>query len=401
MKHWYCILILILASSCKTLFNIQPQPIHAVVVKKGDSKVLLGASALNIDGYFVWGGSVIKGDDGKYHMLFSLWESGINYGSFVQSWVLESKIGYAVSDYPDRDFKFKKIILKGTRYNGDTTSWDAQMVHNPHIKKFNDTYYLYYVGAKDNGVQPKGSTAENLDKRSRVQQSICIGAIAFSSFEDLINGNFQRPKQPLLVPRTRVKASNILNGSPKGTIAKPDNIIMANPAVVFNPNTKDYMLFFKGNLYEPSWKGAHGVAIGKTPLGPFTPREEFVFDIRMPDGSIASTEDPYVWYVKNQKKFFAVVKDFSGRLTGEKKTLALLSSHNGLKWDMAQTPLFMNRNLQLTNGTKVTVDRLERPQLLIDKKGVPIVMYAACALENVNPKSDGSSFNVQISISNK
>lgn len=401
MKHLYCILFLIVGSACKTPFAIQPQPLNAIVKEKGESKILQGPSALNIDGYFVWGGSVIQGDDGKYHMFFSLWESGSTKGSFAQSWVLESKIGYAVSDFPDGDFKFQKIILKGSRYSGNTASWDAQMVHNPHIKKFNNTYYLYYIGGKDSGEQPIGSTGENLDKRSRVQQSLCIGAIAFTSFDALISGDFQRPKQPLLSPRTRVKPSQILNGSPKGTIAKPDNIIVVNPAVVFNPKTKDYMLFFKGNLYEPGWKGAHGVAIGKTPLGPFKAKEEFVFDIRMPDGSIASTEDPYVWYAKNQKKFFAVVKDFSGRLTGEKKTLALLLSQDGLQWEMAQTPLFINRTLQLTNGTKVTVDRLERPQLLIDKKGVPLVMYAASALENVNPKTDGSSFNVQISISNK
>jgi hypothetical protein len=61
----------------------------------------------------VWGGSVIKGEDHKYHMLFSLWESGPGTENFSNSWVLESKIGYAVSDYPDRDFKFQKIVLQG------------------------------------------------------------------------------------------------------------------------------------------------------------------------------------------------------------------------------------------------------------------------------------------------
>ena len=116
---------------------------------------------------------MVKGDDGKYHMLFSIWESGMEGGSFVKDWVLQSKIGYAVSDYPDRDFKFKKIVLKGRRYQGDYSSWDAQMVHNPHLKKFDGKYYLYYIGGKDPGKQPKGSKAENLDQRGRVQQSLC------------------------------------------------------------------------------------------------------------------------------------------------------------------------------------------------------------------------------------
>lgn len=384
--------------SCKAQeFKVTPGKVDAHQVEAGESPTqLVGPSVLKIPNYFVWGGSVVKGGDGKYHMLFSLWESGTEGGSFSRDWVLQSKIGYAVSDFPDRDFQYQKIVLKGTRYDEDDNAWDAQMVHNPHIKKFNDTYYLYYIGGKDPGERPQGSTGENLDQRARVQQSLCTGVIAFKSFEDLLSGNFSRPKQPLLRPRTRVKPGAVLYGSPKGTVPKPDNIIVVNPSVVYNPKTKKYLLFFKGNLYEPQWKGAHGVAIGDTPAGPFIPRDEFIFDVRMPDGSLASTEDPYVWYAKKQHQFMAVVKDFTGQLTGEKKTLALLSSADGIRWQLAKNPLFMKRELQIHDGAVLPVDRLERPQLLLNRKGIPTVMYAACSLGNVNLKNDGSSFNVQI-----
>ncbi|MCM4153138.1 hypothetical protein DHD05_16225 [Arenibacter sp. N53] len=368
--------------------------------KKVDALVcpneIMGASIFQIPNYFVWGASVIKGDDGKYHMLFSLWESGTEGGSFVKDWVLQSKIGYAVSDYPDKDFKFQKIVLKGTRYQGDNLSWDAQMVHNPHIKKFNGKYYLYYIGARDPGEQAKGSTGENLDQRARVQQSLCIGVLEFNNFKELLSGNFSRPKQPLLRPRTRVKPDNIVDGSPTGTVAKPDNIIAVNPSVDYNPLTQKYMLYFKGNIYEPQWKGVHGVAIGDDPKGPFMPLDRFVFDVRMPDGTLASTEDPYVWYSKKLQQFMAIVKDFSGRLTGYKKTLALLTSADGINWDLNQNPLFMERKLRLLDGSVIEVDRLERPQLLLTKDGIPQYLYAASALGNVNPKNDGSSFNVQI-----
>lgn len=357
---------------------------------------IMGQSVLQIPGYFVWGGSVVKGHDGKYHMLFSIWESGMEGGSFVKDWVLQSKIGYAVSDYPDRDFKFKKIVLKGRRYQGDHSSWDAQMVHNPHLKKFDGKYYLYYIGGKDPGKQPKGSKAENIDQRGRVQQSLRIGVLEFDSFEKLLAGNFDRPKRPLLSPPTRVKPNNILDGSPIGTEAKPDNIIVVNPSVVYNPSTQKYMLYFKGNVYEPHWKGVHGVAIGDTPKGPFKPLDVFVFDVRMPDGSLASTEDPYVWYSKKIQQYMAIVKDFSGRLTGYKKTLALLSSKDGISWNLTTNPLFMKRELRLLDGSLIEVDRLERPQLLLTEDGIPQYLYAAAALENVNSKNDGSSFNAQI-----
>lgn len=401
IKRSSTILLLIgslLFLSCKIQeFKVLPDRVIAHKVEATESPTqLVGASIFKIPNYFVWGGSVVKGDDGKYHMLFSLWESGVEGGSFSKNWVLQSKIGYAVSDYPDRDFQFKKIVLQGARYDGDHNAWDAQMAHNPHIKKFNDTYYLYYIGGKDLGERPQGSTGGNLDQRARVQQSLCTGVIAFNNFDDLLSGNFSRPKQPLLAPRTRVKPGAVLNGSPRGTVPKPDNIIVVNPSVTYNPKTKKYLLFFKGNLYEPRWKGAHGVAIGDTPVGPFSPEDDFIFDVRMPDGSLASTEDPYVWYAKKQQRFMAVVKDFTGRLTGENKTLALLSSPDGIRWELAKNALFMKRELLLPDEAVLAVDRLERPQLLFDKRGIPTVMYEACAVGNVNPKNDGSSFNVQI-----
>jgi|TARA_R110000868_G_scaffold153543_5_gene379000 hypothetical protein len=399
----YCKLVFVVLCMTNAFFcNAQSLKVipGKIDAKKVDALVcpneIMGASIFQIPNYFVWGASVIKGDDGKYHMLFSLWESGTEGGSFVKDWVLQSKIGYAVSDYPDKDFRFQKIVLKGTRYQGDNLSWDAQMVHNPHIKKFNGKYYLYYIGARDPGEQAKGSTGENLDQRARVQQSLCIGVLEFNNFKELLSGNFSRPKQPLLRPRTRVKPDNIVDGSPTGTVAKPDNIIAVNPSVDYNPLTQKYMLYFKGNIYEPQWKGVHGVAIGDDPKGPFMPLDRFVFNVRMPDGTLASTEDPYVWYSKKLQQFMAIVKDFSGRLTGYKKTLALLTSADGINWDLNQNPLFMERKLRLLDGSVIEVDRLERPQLVLTKDGIPQYLYAASALGNVNPKNDGSSFNVQI-----
>ena len=192
--------------------------------------ILEGPSVLNDPDRFVWGGSVIKGDDKLYHMFYSTWECGDSIPRFSDSWVLHSKIAYAVSEYPDRDFKFQKIVLRGRRLEGDSTAWDAQMVHNPHIQRFNGTYYLYYGGGKDPGVQPEGSPGELVNKRNRVQQFQCIGVIEFKSFEDLLNGNFKRLDSPVLSPRTRVKPDHIVHPSPEGTEPKPDNIIVVIPS---------------------------------------------------------------------------------------------------------------------------------------------------------------------------
>lgn len=388
----------ILFSSCieNKEMDIKVEAIPIIGILEGD--IISGASVLNDPDRFVWGASVIKADDNKYHMLYSTWECGDSIPQFSDSWVLYSKIAYAVSDYPDRDFKFKKIVLSGRAFDGDSSAWDAQVVHNPHVKKFNNKYYLYYCGSKDPGVQPKGTKGEHVNKRNRVQQNQCIGVIEFNSFTDLENGIYKRFDTPILAPRTRVKPDNIVNPSPEGIKPKPDNIIVVNPSVVQRPSDSKYLLYFKGNFYNPGWRGVHGVAMSDSPAGPFIATDHFVFDIRNEDGSIASGEDPYVWYHKKNKKFYVVLKDFTGRITEGKPGLALLESEDGIKWKRPANSFFMKKEVVLNTRDTIKVKRLERPQLLIDNDGTPKVLYSACAVTNVNTRNDGSSFNVHIAL---
>jgi len=365
--------------------------------QKQDGKTIVQSpNTLQLDNYFVWGGSVVKGEDNKYHMLFSLWESGEEYPPFQDGWLINSKIAYAVSDYPNKGFEFKKIVLSGRMFQGDPSAWDAQSVHNPHIKKFNDKYYLYYIGSRDPGPQPKGSPGEYLNKRNRIQQNQKIGVIEFDSFHDLLIGNLKRPDKPLLAPRTRVKKDNVLNPSPEGTTAKPDNLVVVNPSVVYRPSDGKYLLYFKGNLWDPNWRGVHGVAIGDSPVGPFKALENFVFDIRLENGKIASAEDPFVWHNDKLNRFYAVFKDFPGKISGAEPGLAILVSSDGINWQRPINPLFMKKELFFTNGQSLVVSNLERPQLLLSEDGLPLVLYCACSVDPVEDKKDGSTFNVQI-----
>ncbi len=331
-------------------------------------------------------------------MFYSSWSAGKDSFTFGDSWVLRSEIGYARSEFPDKNFQPMGIILRGRMHEGDSLAWDAQMVHNPHVKRFNNTYYLYYIGSRDPGVQPKGSPGEGVTKRDRVQQSQQIGVIEFEHFSDLLEGTFNRPDKPLLSPRTRVKKDLIVYPSPEGTAAKPDNVVVVNPSVVFRQADKKYLLYFKGNLYDPTWRGVHGVAISDSPTGPFKAMDEFVFDFRMDDNRLVSAEDPYVRYSDTYRKFFAVIKDFSGRLCGVQNGLAILESRDGIAWSIPENALFMKREVILADGTITPVVHLERPQLLLDKEGVPTVLYAACALESPYGKSTHNSFNVHITL---
>lgn len=231
-----------------------------------------------------------------------------------------------------------------------------------------------------------------------MQQSLKIGVIEFSSIDDLLQGKFKRPSQPLLAPRTRVKSNAIVDPSPMGTIAKPDNIIVVNPAVEYRKSDGKYLLIFKGNIYDPNWRGVHGVAIADSPIGPFKATDEFIFDVELGSANKVSAEDPFVWYHRKDKKFYAIMKDFTGKLTGGSPALAMMESKDGLHWVSAKQSLFMKKELILKDGSVLKVDRLERPQLLLNKNDDPVVLYAACSIDNPNNKKDGGTFNIQIPI---
>jgi len=382
--------------SCeKPQYYYQAQPIDLSVINENGKIRVEGSSVLQLRDSFVWCGSPIQIDD-KYFLFFSAWESGPNVPPFGNSWMLYSKVGLAVSNSPEGNFKPLKIFLKGRKDQGDSTTWDSQSAHNPLIKTFNGKFYLYYVSSKEPGELYYSDNGKVLSKDARVRLNQKIGVMEFNSIEELLAGNFTRPKEPLLSPRTRVINIPISDPSPAGTIAKPDNLIVVNPAVVFRPSDAKYLLYFKGNIYDPNWRGVHGVAIGDSPVGPFRTTDNFVFDFDDGSGKKVSAEDPYVWYHKKEKCFYAVVKDFNGKLTGSEPGLALLQSIDGIDWKPAATSMFMKKELILKDGTVVKVDRLERPQLLLDENDDPIVLCAACSIDPCNAKQDGGTFNVQI-----
>lgn len=379
-------------------YIFEAQPVDLKITPDADGYKVEGFSAFQMPGHFTWGASVTKASDGKYYMIYSAPETGVH--PFTNAWVLGSKMGLAVSDRPDGGFRQLGFFMNQDGFAPDHSSWDAQTVVNPHVRKFGNKYYLYYAASVDPGNAKVKAEADTLPIRDRVQQNQQIGVISFTSFPDLLEGKFEHSDKPLLAPRTRVKPNNVVNPSPEGTVPKPDNLIVVNPSVVYRPTDGKYLLYFKGNLYDPHWRGVHGVALSDTPDGPFVPLDEPVFHLEGATGKL-SAEDPYVWYHETDHCFYAIFKDFNGQFTKGEPCLAIMSSIDGIHWTLPQHSLFMKKQLLLPDGTVVKVKRLERPQLLLDETGNPQVLYAACAVDDVNPKVNGGSFNVQIKIKSK
>ena len=336
-------------STDRSVSAYQAEPVKLQLEKRGDSYFATGYSAFSVEDHFTWGASVTKADNGKYYMIFSAPEA-YQY-PFGNAWVMGSKLGLAVSDRPDGGFKKLGFFYNQDGFVHDTSAWDAQTVSNPHVRKFGDTYYLYYAGSVDPGNLNVKSKTDTLDIRSRIQQSQQIGVITFKSFEGLLQGDFEHYDKPLLAPRTRVKPTDVVNPSPEGTIPQPDNLITVNPSVVYRPSDKKYLLYFKGNIYDPHWRGIHGVALSDSPTGPFIPLNQAVFEIPTQDGEKLSAEDPYVWYNHRDRLFYAIFKDFTGQFTKSDPCLALMYSEDGIHWQLPEHSLFMKKESNYGNKT--------------------------------------------------
>ena len=90
------------------------------------------------DNYWIWGSSVIKGEDGRYHMFASRWSKQFGFGH----WVTNSQIVRAVSDTPAGPYQFEEVVtpIRGKEF------WDGLCTHNPRVIKYRNQYLLYYFG---------------------------------------------------------------------------------------------------------------------------------------------------------------------------------------------------------------------------------------------------------------
>jgi hypothetical protein len=316
-------------------------------------------SILAEDGYYVWGGSAVKGDDGLYHMFYSRWkeEHGFN------AWVTHSEIAHAISEKPEGPFKHKDIALPGR----GAQFWDGLTTHNPTVQKFENKYYLYYMGTTGDGIAMR-----NLNFIHRNNQRIGV------AWAEDANGPWQRFDKPLVdVSPDELADDALMVSNPSVTQMRDGNFLIIYKAVA-----KHNDLPFGGPV-------THQAAIAETPIGPIQKHNKRIF---YKEGEHFPAEDPFIWYQKSQDKYFALVKDMHGTFTKQGVSLAFFTSQNGLDWMPAEKPLASKLEIRWNDGTIEKVARLERAQVLFEN-GKPIMLY--CASTKIDPFTS-TTFNVHI-----
>ncbi|GAB5401793.1 MAG: hypothetical protein Aurels2KO_00240 [Aureliella sp.] len=310
----------------------------------------------------IWGGSPIRGDDGKYHLFYSRWPHELGHAA----WVTHSEVAHAVSDSPFGPWNHVDVALpaRGEEF------WDGSCTHNPTVLKIKEKYCLYYMGNRGDGRVEKP-----LNWKHRNNQRIGV-AIASS-----LDGPWTRFDEPV------VNVSSDPNAV--------DALCVSNPSVTVRTDGSILMVYktVARQLELPSG-GPVGVAIAiaENPTGPFVKSDVRPFAV---EGERFAAEDPFIW--RSGDRYWAIVKDRNGHFTGVKGfSLALFQSDDGFEWKPARHLHVASPGYSLVDGRREELVIMERPQLLLED-GRPIALF--CAAAKTRDKANG--FNVQIPLESK
>ena len=306
--------------------------------------------------WFQWGGSVVQGEDGQYHMFYARWRRDNPRG--MRGWLYESQIAHATAEKPEGPYAYQSVVLKGFG-QPQAERWDAINAHNPCITRMTDPdtgrerYYLYYIANRDDNQFTKdGKENDWLDHITNQRVGLAVA--------DSPDGPWVRHSEPVITP-------------PNG----PLHHYLVNPGVCQLPDGRYLMVLKgrggKGNPFGPM---LHGWALADRPEGPFAVQEALLFPANI------HAEDPCVWVEGDW--IFAAVKDWSGQLSGTKGISYVRGRLKGdnLLWEVPKNNSISPRALLWTDGQRTNLAHLERPFILRNSKGVPTHLFAACSVKN-------------------
>ncbi|WP_438347616.1 glycoside hydrolase family protein [Paenibacillus sp. FA6] len=301
-----------------------------------------------MEGYWIWCGSVVQGEDGRFHMFASRWPKHL---PMHPGWLVQSEVVRAESDTPQGPYVFQEVVLpaRGAEY------WDGRATHNPHIVRYNNTYLLYYMGTTHPFEDVNPGEGLDLDDPKVIvaRSNKRIGLATANS----VNGPWTRLDEPILGVRP----------------GKFDSYLTSNPAPIVHEDGS-VLLIYKARQYEGNHFSdmALGVAWANHFDGPYRPlSDEPIF----PPSDI-HLEDPFIW--KTDCGYEMIAKDMDGYVCNEKHGGIHASSEDGLHWRIADNPKAYSRNVTWDDGTVTQMGNFERPFLLF-QEGRPTHLFAATA----------------------
>lgn len=306
---------------------------------------------LQMEDYWVWGSSVIKGNDGIYHMYASRWLKKL---PFHPGWMVASEIVHATSNTPEGPYEFKDIALgeRGTQY------WDGKSCHNPKIVKYEDTYILYYMGS----THPYEDVTEDNISAFNLSSKWCIAArwgkrVGIATSKNP-NGPWKRLDKPVLDVKPNSYYS-FLTSNPSPLIKKDGSVVLLFKGRTYKEDGIKHSDMSIGMATAPSYDGEYTV-VGDQPL--------FSMD------RFGEIEDPHLW--SDNTGFHMIAKDQRGLLTGGHGDGVLAHSKDGINWVIDKNPKAYTKTIKWDNGKTIKQGQLERPFVFVED-GKPTHIFFA------------------------
>jgi len=103
------------------------------------------------DDSWIWCGSVVRGDDGLWHMFASMWTKSV---AFTPNWLTNSRVVRATARQPEGPYTYVEDVLppRGGSF------WDGKMTHNPTVHRVGNTFLLFYTGTTYDAPIPDASS---------------------------------------------------------------------------------------------------------------------------------------------------------------------------------------------------------------------------------------------------
>jgi hypothetical protein len=301
-----------------------------------------------MEGYWVWGSSVARGDDGLFHMFVSRWPQKL---PFHPGWLVASEIVHATAKTIEGPYEFRDVVLpaRGPQF------WDGRSTHNPKIVRRGNEWVLFYMGSTHPFADVADPQTLTLDSPyttvARSNKRIGV-AVAKSPF-----GPWVRRDAPVLA-------------------TKPDtfySFLTSNPAPFIEKNGRT-VLVFKGRSHKQSFPfhGDMSIGVARAPhyLGPYTVEPEPIFAV----DRVGEVEDPFIW--KDKTGFHMLAKDQRGGITGEKHAGLLAHSRDGVKWTVDPAPKAYSKAVSWSDGKTFTMGQLERAFGFIDNGALTHLFFA-------------------------
>ncbi len=304
-----------------------------------------------MEDYYIWCGSAIRGEDNRFHIFASRWKKDLGFG---YNWLFNCEIVRAASSNPEGPYTFEEVIFK----RRDRHYFDAMNQHNPSIKFWNGTYYLFYFGTSYGGTIPGPGDIITPERAVEVINNKRIGLATSKS----VYGPWTRADEPVLMPR-----------SP----GHWDCTFTTNPSAAILPDGTTYLIY--KSREQAGGTLQLGLAVAKRPEGPYERvQNEPIFKFSNPDFHV---EDPYLWFEDGQ--FHILMKDDfkndCGGITGEWGAGVYAASLDCIHWNICPHPKAYSRNVKWDDGTTSVQCNLERPNLLfID--GKPTHLFLATGM---------------------